>query len=166
MTLKAFDGRTYTPYCILSNLQVELGGKMVEIDVEVIDGNLDYNILLGRPWIYAMAAIVSTDFRKIAFPFQGGITIVDQQTFLPNGSQVTASIPMIHGSTRSLQNIGVGLLKDPVLMGTFALPPPINLAEVVSVGTCNMISSIRKISENDMNMDHMWVLPPSPIEIL
>jgi hypothetical protein len=154
-TLKAFDGRTYTPYGILSNLQVELGGKTVEIDVEVIDGNLDYNILLGRPWIYAMAAVVSTYFRKIAFPFQGGITIVDQQTFLPNSSQVTGSIPMIHGSPHSLQNIGVGLLKDPILMGTFSLPPPpINLAEVATVETCNMISSIQKISENDINMDH------------
>ena len=141
-TLKAFDGRTYTPYGILSNLQVELGGKTVEIDVEVIDGNLDYNILLGRPWIYAMAAVVSTYFRKIAFPFQGGITIVDQQTFLPNSSQVTGSIPMIHGSTHSLQNIGVGLLKDPALMGTFSLPPPSNLAEVATVETCNMKSSI------------------------
>ena len=55
-----------------------LGGKTVEIDVEVIDRNLDYNILLGRPWIYAMAAVVSTYFMNIAFPFQGGITIVDQ----------------------------------------------------------------------------------------
>jgi len=86
MTLKAFDGRTYTPYEILSNLQVELGGKTIEIDVEVIDGNLNYNILLGRPWIYSMAAIVSTYFRKIAFSFQGGIKIFDQQTFLPNSS--------------------------------------------------------------------------------
>jgi len=48
-------------------LKVELGGKTVEIDVEVIDGNLDYNILLGRPWIYAMAAVVSTYFRKMHF---------------------------------------------------------------------------------------------------
>jgi len=134
--------------------------------MEVIDRNLDYNILLGRPWIYAMAVVVSTYFRKIAFPFQGEITIVDQQNFLPNGSQVTGSIPMIHGSPHSLQNIGVGLLKDPILMGTFSLPPPINLAEVASIGTCNMISAIQKISENDMNMDHTWVLPPSLIEIL
>lgn len=141
MTLKPFNGRTYTPYGILSNLQVELGGKTVEIDVEVIDGNLNYNILLGRPWVYAMAAVVSTYFRKIAFPFQGGITIIDQQTFLPNISQVTGSIPMIHGSSQALQNIGLGLLRDPTLMGTFALPPPNNLAEVATVGTCNMISS-------------------------
>jgi len=113
-----------------------------------------------------MAAVVSTYFRKIAFPYQGGITIVDQQTFLPNGSQVTGSIPMIHGSPYSLQNIGVGLLKDPILMGTFSLLPPINLAEVASVGTYNMISSIQKISENNINMDHILVLPPSPMEIL
>ena len=112
-----------------------------------------------------MAAIVSTYFRKITFPFQGGITIVDQNNFLPNGSQVTGSIPMIHGSPHSLQNIGVGLLKDPILMGTFTLPPPINLAKVVSVGTFNMISS-KKISENDINMDHAQVLPPSSTEIL
>lgn len=131
--LKAFDGRTYTPYGILNNLKVELEGKTIEIDVEVIDGNLDYNILLGRPWIYAMAAVVSTYFRKIAFPFQGVITIVDQQTFLPNSSQVTGSIPMIHGRNHSLQNIGIGLLKDPALMGTFALPPLSNLAEVATV---------------------------------
>jgi len=104
-------------------LQVELGEKTVEIDVEVIDGNLDYNILLGRPWIYVTLVVVLTYFRKIAFPYQGGITIVDRQTFLPNGSQVTGSIPMIHGSPHSLQNIGVGLLKDPILMGTFAFPP-------------------------------------------
>ena len=165
-TLKSFDGRTYTPYGILSNLQVELGEKTVEIDVEVIDGNLDYNILLGRPWIYVTLVVVLTYFRKIAFPYQGGITIVDRQTFLPNGSQVTRSIPMIHGSPHSLQNIGVGLLKGPILMGTFAFPPWINLAEVVSIGTCNMISSIQKISENNINMDHTLVLPPSPMEIL
>ena len=150
----------------MSDLQVELGGTIVEIDVEVIDGNLDYNIIPGRPWIYAMATIVSTYFRKIAFPFQGGITIVDQQTFLPNNSQLTGSIVMIHESSQLLQNIGVGLLKDPTLMGTFALPTPNNLAEVATVGTCNMVSSIKKMSEHDVSMDHHQVLPPSPIEIL
>jgi len=162
--LKSFDGRSYTPYGILNNLQVELGGKTVEIEVEVIDGNLDYNILLGRPWIYAMAAVVSTYFRKIAFPFQGGITIVDQQTFLPNSSQVMGSIPMIHGSNHSLQNIGVGLLKDPALMGTFALPPPRNLAEVATLETCNMKSSISNGFRRFLNILTAWIV--ALIEIL
>ena len=100
-----------------------------------------------------MVAVVSTYFRKIAFPSQGGITIIDQQTFLPNSSQVTGSILMIHGSPSMLHNIGVGLLKDPTLMGTFTLSPPTNLVEVANVGTCNMISSIQKMSEKDIKMD-------------
>jgi len=139
-------------------LQIELGGKTVEIKVEVIDGNLDYTILLGRPQIYAMVVVVSTFFRKIAFPFQGGIIIIDQLTFLPNSFQVTGSIPLIHGSSQSLQNIGVGLLKDPSLMGTFSLPPPSNLAEVTTVETCHMISStstkIKKNFEHFDSVDH------------
>ena len=73
---------------------------------------------------------------------------------------------MIHGSSHSLQNVGVGLLKDPTLMSTFSLPPPSNLVEVEIVGTCNMISSIQKIFEHFSSMDHRQVLPPSTIEIL
>ena len=156
--LKAFDGRSYTPYGILSNLQVELGGKTVEVDVEVIDGNPDYNILLGRPWIYAMAAVVSTYFRKIAFPFQGGITVIDQQNFSPDSSQVMGSIPMIHESNHSLQNIGVGLLKDPALMGTFALPPPSNQAELATVETYKMKSSISNGFERFLNIWSAWII--------
>ena len=59
-TLKAFDGRTYKPCGIINNLHVELGWKTMNIDVEVVDGPLEYNILLGRPWVYAMTDIVST----------------------------------------------------------------------------------------------------------
>ena len=153
-----FDGRTYTPYGILSNLQVELGGKTVEIDVEVIDGNIDYNILLGRPWVYAMATIVLTYFRKIAFPFQGGITIIDQQTFLLNSSQVTGSIPMIHGSNHSLQNIGVGLLKYPALMGAFAVLLSSNLAKVATMETCNVKSSISNGFGRFLNILSAWII--------
>ncbi len=117
-----------------------------------------------------MAAVVSTYFRKIAFPFQGGITIVDQLAFFPNSSQAAGSIPLIHGSSQSLQNVRVGLLKDPSLMGTFALPPPSGLAEVATVEACHMISStsskIKKNSDHFDSVDHREGLPPSPIESL
>ena len=46
--LKSFDGRNLKPYGILSSCPVELGGKTVLIDIEVIDEPLDYNLLLGR----------------------------------------------------------------------------------------------------------------------
>ena len=65
-------------------MRVELGGKTIEIDVEVIDVNLDYNILLGRPWIYAMATVVSTYFRKIAFfPFEEELQSSTNKHFSP-----------------------------------------------------------------------------------
>lgn len=47
MTLKAFDGKSFTPYGILNNLMVELGGKNASIKVWMIDSPLDYNVLLG-----------------------------------------------------------------------------------------------------------------------
>ena len=75
--LKAFDGIAYNPCGILSNLQIELGGKTVTVEVEVVDEPLDYNISLGWPWVYAMVGVVSMYFRTIAFPFKGGITVID-----------------------------------------------------------------------------------------
>ena len=80
-TLKAFDGRTYNPCDIINNLHVELGGKTSNVEVEVIDRPLNYNILLGRPWVYAMTTIVSTYFRMIAFPHKGVIIIINQLSF-------------------------------------------------------------------------------------
>ena len=111
-----------------------------------------------------MAAVVLTYFRKIAFPFQGGITVIDQQTFLPDSSQVTGSIPMLHGSNHSLQTIGVGLLKHPALMGTFALPPASYMTEVATVETYNMKSSISNVFRRFLNILSAWII--AIIEIL
>ena len=85
-TLKAFDSHTYTPCGILSNLQMDLGGKTILVEGEVVDRPLDYNILLGRPWVNSMDAVVSTYFRMIAFPHKGGITVIDQLAFFASSS--------------------------------------------------------------------------------
>ena len=92
MTLKAFDKCTYKPCGIINNLHVELGGKIMNVDVEVVDKPLDYNILLGRPWVYAMTAIISTYLRMIAFPHKGIITVTNQLSFFASTSQVTVII--------------------------------------------------------------------------
>lgn len=151
-TLKGFDGHTYMPCGILSNLQIEIGGKTVTIEVEVVDIPLDYNILLGRPWVYAMFVVVSTYFRIITFPYKSGITVIDQLGFFSSSSQDIGSIPLVHRPLISLQNFGVGLFKDPSLMGNFSLLSPSQMAEVSKVETCNMISSTSsdswKISNN------------------
>ena len=47
MTLKAFDKFDFQPHGLISALVVELGGKTISIQVEVVDAPLDYNLLLG-----------------------------------------------------------------------------------------------------------------------
>ena len=60
--LRDSDGRLYFPLGILPNILIELGGNMVLINVVVMDGSMDYNILLGCDFIYAMSVVVSSLF--------------------------------------------------------------------------------------------------------
>jgi len=46
-TLETFDGRGSCPYDILMNLTITLEGKTIELEVEFVDSNLNYNLLLG-----------------------------------------------------------------------------------------------------------------------
>ena len=65
--LIAFDGRSFRPHEILPSLKVHLGGKTVAIEVEVVDALLDYNLLLGRNWMYGMQVVASSLFRIYSF---------------------------------------------------------------------------------------------------
>jgi hypothetical protein len=79
--LRAFDGQIYSPLGILPNIPIELGGKMVFINVAVMDGLVDYNILLGCDFIYAMSSVVSSLFRVMIFPHEGCIITIDQLSY-------------------------------------------------------------------------------------
>ena len=60
--LTAFDGRSFRLHGILPSLKVQLGGKTIVIEVEVVDAPLDYNLLLGQNWMYSMQFIASSLF--------------------------------------------------------------------------------------------------------
>jgi len=141
-TVEAFDGRESRPLGTLQCLPISLEGKIVEVEVEVVDANLTYNLLLGRSWTYAMQAVASSLFRVIRFPHQGKIVTVDQLSFFASSSE--GNVPFVEHTSRSCENVGARLFKDPPLMGVFPLPPP-NLASI------NMIS---------VRFDS-WVLPPA-----
>jgi len=79
--LKAFDGRGFHPFGILQELPIEVEGKTISLDVEVVDAPLDYNLLLGRSWSYTMTAVVSSVFRVIKFPHNGKIATIDQLAY-------------------------------------------------------------------------------------
>jgi hypothetical protein len=47
------------------------------IYIEVIDAPLDYNIILGLNFMYAMKAIASSVFHSMIFPHNGKLVTID-----------------------------------------------------------------------------------------
>ena len=69
--LTTFYGRSFWPHYILPSLEVQLGGNIIAIKVEVVDASLNYNLLLGRNWIYNMQAVASSLFGLFFFLWMG-----------------------------------------------------------------------------------------------
>lgn len=90
---KAFDGKGFCSYGLLNDLPIKLEGKTVAINVEFVDVQLDYNLLLGRSQIYAMAALVQSYFWMIMFLHKGIIMKVDQLSYYTSDPNSTSSIP-------------------------------------------------------------------------
>ena len=149
--LKAFDVRGFQPYGILQDLPTEVEGKVVNLDVEVVDAPMDYNLLLGRSWSYAMTAVVSSIFHLIMFPHKGKIVKIDQLSYYSSDPASTDSIQHIGKLTSHYKDVRVGLLKDLDLLGTFSLPTP-NVQ--LPIANINMITS------STMSFDDPWIVPP------
>jgi len=75
-TLEAFDAHDSRPFGVFTNLAITLEGKTVQVEVEIVDANLNYNLLLGQSWTRAMHAVASSLFCVIHFPHQGRIVTV------------------------------------------------------------------------------------------
>jgi hypothetical protein len=80
--LLSFNRRTSQPLGTLPQFPVTLGKKTVFIYVMVVQDPLDFTLLLGRDYVYAMKAIVSTLFPVIYFPHDGRIMTIDQLSFI------------------------------------------------------------------------------------
>ena len=131
----AFDGHSHRPHEIIPTFAICVGGKVVNIEVEIVDANLDYNLPLGRDWIYDMDAIVSSLFCILCFPYEGRIVRVYQLDYSPGDFHATSDsiVPLVDNPCQPIENLGVGMYSS--LMGVFDLPTPI--------GRINAISSSR-----------------------
>jgi hypothetical protein len=129
ITLRAYDKRPLSLEGLFQNVPVELGGKTILIDIEVIDAPLDYNILFGRSYMYAMKAVASSIFRTMMFPHNGKIITIDQVShYEPNPStNIDNILLLIHTSNDAypLIEMGLGIFKDPSLLGTYHGAPPL-----------------------------------------
>jgi hypothetical protein len=78
----SFNKRTCQPLGTLPQFPVTFGRKTVFIDVLVVQDPLDFDLILGRDYVYSMKAIVSTLFQMIFFPHDGRIVTTDQLSFV------------------------------------------------------------------------------------
>ena len=148
--LTAFDGRSFCPHGILSAFKIKLAGKAVSVEVEVIDAPLDYNLLLGRSWTYAMSTIASTVFRVVVFPHEGKLVTVYQLIFTRKGPMDSneSTVPLVDQDKPAAQSLGAGMYAS--LMGTFDIPAPVNYICSTTVG--KSIASV-------VDRTDPWVLP-------
>jgi len=71
--LTGFDKGTSRLLGILPNVPITLRRKTVHMNVMVVQGPLDYNLLLGRDYIYSMGAIIFSLFRVMCFLHEGRV---------------------------------------------------------------------------------------------
>ena len=63
---------------VLPHLCISLGEKTFLVDVIMVQGPLDFNMILGNDYVYSMNVVVSMLFRVMHFPHNGSIVIIDQ----------------------------------------------------------------------------------------
>jgi hypothetical protein len=97
--------------------------------------------------------VVSTLFQVVRFPHQGKVVTVDQLALF-NSDTHTGNVSFIAKTPSGYENVGVGLLKESLLMGTFPIPLP--HVPCSSVASINMIStSIHKLpTSHDPSIVH------------
>jgi hypothetical protein len=129
ITLRAYDGRPSSPEGLFQNVPIELGGKTILIDIEVIDTPLDYNILFRHSYMYTMKEVASSVFRMMMFPHNRKIITIDQVShYEPNpSSNIDNILPFVHTNldVYPLIEMGPNIFKDPSFLGTYHGAPPL-----------------------------------------
>lgn len=118
--------------------------------MEVVDAPLDKNLLLGRSWSYAMTADVSSAFRVIKFPHNGKIVKIDQLAYFSSDPASSESIQHVGKTTIPYKDVGVGLVKDAGLLGTFPFPP---------INTSSSFATTHMITSDTIFYDDPWIVP-------
>jgi hypothetical protein len=154
--LTAFDGHSFQPHGIIPTFPMQLGGKIMCVKVEVVDAPLDYNLLLGRSWNYAMQVVVATFFRVLLFPHEGQIVTINQLSFSRPDPSLRASIVlMIDNPQPGVVNVGVGLC--PSLMGTFHYLPP--QGNIKFISNHHKVEIFQFFSFQMTYFNDPWILP-------
>ena len=78
--MRDYDGHPTKAQEILPHVPITFFRKTILIDIEVVNAQLDYDLLLGRSYMYTMRTVASTVFRLMMFPHEGKIVMVDHDS--------------------------------------------------------------------------------------
>ena len=92
---KGGDKHSHGISVIAPQEQIEIQGARddhhIHMDMMVVLGPLDFNMLLGCGYTYAMGVLISSPFRVVCFPHEGRIVTIDQLSFF--GLDVAVGLP-------------------------------------------------------------------------
>ena len=118
------------------------------MDVMVVPGPLDFNLILGRDYTYAMGVLVSSIFHAICSPHEGWIVTIDQLSFF--GPDVAAGLPS------SLPSF-----YPPVI----STPPQVNYVATYPVPVLNDSAIVHQVL-GALGLDFQYFFLPSGVELL
>ena len=160
--LKFFDGHVFKPHGIVPMFPIMLRGKTVTVEVEVVNAPIDYNLLLGRSWTYAMEVVPSSYFRCIKFLHEGKLVTIDQLSFCNAPNESGTVVLLVDNSTPACENIGVGLYSS--LMGSFNITAPILSIKSFPIYALTQVAQDQGILDRSFKTNYLsdpWTLPKS-----
>lgn len=139
-------------------MPIELGGKTIFVEVEVVDAPIDYNLILGNTCLYEMKKVESSVFFFMSFPHQGKIVNINYLYYYTPylRSNASTNVSFFDDSPRGYARISMGLFEDSLLLDTFPLPIP----KASQVAPINMISFVG----HSFCSYGLWVIP-NPLEV-
>jgi hypothetical protein len=160
--LKAFDGHVFKPHGIVPAFPVTLGGKTMNVEVEVVDAPIDYNLLLVQSWTYAMEVVPFSYFRCIKFPHEGKLVTIDQLSFYNAPNESGTAALFVNNSTPACENMVVSLYSS--LMGSFNISSPILMVNSFPIYAFTQVARDQGFLERSFKTTYLsypWTLPKS-----
>jgi len=144
ISLHTWDGHSSHSLVMYHNCLVTLVSKTIHVNIKVIDALIDYNILLGHSYTYAMLVITYVVLCKMCFPHERKVINIDHLTYyelssLTSPKSIILSMPNKQSST-PLASVSLRVYKYSSLFGAFPDPPP-PISEPSSLSVCMLQAS-------------------------
>ena len=134
--LNSFYGHYFHPHGLITTCLVELGDKIVIIEVEVMDGPIYCNILLGHGWVHVITIFIYLVSSLKEKCYKWLVRFLHSLSKFPHPLESSLQ----WGCTKCSSRYSIGIFKDASLIVNFTFPMPIPIVKDKSMHT--IISSI------------------------